>query len=126
MSYLTLKMIHMASVALSGSFFLLRGVWMLNESAMLQRKWVKILPHVIDTVLLVSALVMCVMISQYPFTSGWLTAKFLLLVLYVGLGTVAIKRGKTKSIRLLAFIAALVVFLFIGAIAGTHGAVIGL
>ncbi|HET8705073.1 MAG TPA: SirB2 family protein, partial [Pseudomonadales bacterium] len=74
MTYQLLKMIHMVSVALSGSFFLLRGIWMLRDSALLQRKWVKIAPHVIDTVLLVSALAMCVMIGQYPFTVGWLTA----------------------------------------------------
>jgi len=126
MSYLTIKMIHMICVALSGGFFLVRGVWMLSDSALLQRKWVKVLPHVIDTLLLASGLTLSVLLSQYPFTSGWLTAKLLLLVVYILLGTVAIKRGKTKAMRLLAFLAAISVFLLIGAIAGTHGRVIGL
>lgn len=126
MSYATLKIIHMLSVIVSGGFFLVRGIWMLNDSPSLQRKWVKVLPHVIDTVLLVSALGLCFMLGQYPFTVGWLTAKFLLLILYIVLGTVAIKRGKTKQVRLIAFLLALAVFLLIGAIAGSHGKAIGL
>lgn len=126
MSYSLFKIIHILSVAISGGFFLLRGSWMLQESQLLKQKWVKILPHVIDTLLLVSGLALCVTLQQYPFTTPWLTAKLLLLVAYIGLGTVAIKRGKTKTMRSVAFVAALVVFLLIGAIAGSHGKVLGL
>jgi uncharacterized membrane protein SirB2 len=120
MSYLAIKHIHMTCAALSGSFFLLRGIWMLLDSAMLQRRWVKIAPHIIDTVLLASALAMVVWSSQYPFVQSWLTAKVFALIAYILLGTVALKRGKTKGVRTTAFIAALLVFSYIVKVALTR------
>lgn len=86
---------------------------------MLQAKFVKVAPHVIDTLLLVSALTLVLMSGQYPFVQGWLTAKLLALIAYVVLGTLALKRGKTKVIRSAAFVAALLVFGYIGMVAVT-------
>src|SRR3954469_25391588 len=82
-SYLAIKHLHITCVALSGSSFLLRGVWMLRESIMLQQRWVKVLPHVIDTLLLASALVLVFQSGQYPFVQPWLTAKVLALIVYI-------------------------------------------
>jgi uncharacterized membrane protein SirB2 len=79
MDYITLKHIHIACAALSGSLFLLRGTWMLTESAMLQRRSFKIAPHIVDTALLASALTMVIWSGQYPFVEPWLTAKVLAL-----------------------------------------------
>jgi len=95
MTYLAVKHLHMACAALTGALFLLRGSWMLADSPQLQRRWVRIVPHVIDTVLLASALVMVVWSHQYPFAQNWLTAKLFALIVYIGLGTVALKRGNT-------------------------------
>jgi uncharacterized membrane protein SirB2 len=124
MDYLAVKHIHMTSVVLSGSLFLLRGVWMLRGSGMLERRWVKITPHCIDTVLLASALVLAVWSGQFPFAQPWLTAKLLALLAYIGLGTVALKRGRTKAVRASALLAALLVFFYIVGVAVTRRATV--
>ncbi|MBB3120691.1 SirB2 family protein [Pseudoduganella violacea] len=117
MDYYTLKHIHMGCAALSGSLFLLRGSWMLLDSPKLQQRWVKVMPHIVDSLLLLSALAMVFLSAQYPFVQGWLTAKVLALLVYIGLGTVALKRGKTKSARVAALVGALVTFAYIAAVA---------
>ena len=119
MDYLALKHFHMACAALSGSLFVLRGIWMLRESAMLQRRWVRIAPHVVDTLLLASALILVTWSRQYPLVQNWLTAKIIALIAYIALGTIALKRGRNKTVRVCAFIAALAVFAYIGLVAMT-------
>ena len=114
--------IHLTCVALSGLGFLLRGIWMMTESAMLQAKPVRILPHIIDTLLLLSALALAVITSQYPFVMPWLTVKLVLLLAYIGLGVFALRRGKTKSQRVMFFIAALAVFVFMISVAFSRSA----
>lgn len=118
--YMALKHSHMLFAAISGLFFLVRGAWMLMESDMLQKKWVKIVPHVVDTLLLVCAIGLCIILGQYPFVESWLTVKVVMLVAYIVLGTIALKRGKTKGIRTLAFFAALASFLFMASVAMAH------
>ena len=113
MDYAALKAIHVGAVAMSYALFLLRGVWMIRGSARLHARWVKIVPHVVDTVLLASAIALAVAIRQYPFVAGWLTAKVVALVLYIALGTVALKRGRSKRTRIAAWAAAQAVFLYI-------------
>lgn len=115
-----LKMIHVAAVATSYALFVLRGVWMMRGSSLLQARWVRIVPHVVDTVLLASAVALSILLAQYPFTSGWLTAKVLALVLYIVLGTIALKRGRTKRARVAAWLTAQLVFLYIVAVASTR------
>ena len=126
MSYLFIKHLHITLAVVSGSFFLLRGLWMLGESPMLRQRWVRTLPHVVDTLLLASALVLVVWSGQYPFEQNWLTAKVLALVAYIGLGTIALKRGKTPSLRRFALLAALATFAYIVAVALTRQAAIPL
>ncbi|CAN5904906.1 SirB2 family protein [soil metagenome] len=120
MDYQTIKLIHITCVILSGSFFLLRGMWMLRESAMLQQRWVKTFPHLIDTTLLTSAIILAVWSGQIPFVQSWLSAKVLALLVYIVLGTIALKRGKTKRVRIIALIAALLTFAYIVAVAVTR------
>ena len=124
MSYLLLKSIHISAVILSGTLFFTRGLWMLSGSPRLQQTWVKVVPHIIDTVLLASAIALTLHIQQYPFTHDWLTAKVLGLLLYIVLGMIALKRGRSRRVRLLAWLAALAVFLYIVAVAVTHDALI--
>ena len=125
MNYLVIKQLHITFALLSGSFFLLRGIWMLGESPLLQQRWVKVVPHVVDTLLLSSALVMVFWSGQYPFAQPWLTAKVLALIVYIGLGTVALKRGKTRLVRTVAMFAALATFGYIVAVALTRQALLG-
>jgi uncharacterized membrane protein SirB2 len=119
MNYLLLKHFHMTCAALSGSFFLVRGAWMLAGSALLQRRWVKVVPHIVDTLLLASAIGLAVWSRQYPGVMPWLTAKVVALVVYIVLGAVALKYGRTKGIRAAALAAALVTFGYIVAVAVT-------
>lgn len=119
MEYAALKHLHMTFAALSGSLFLLRGIWMLRSSPSLQRRWVRIAPHVVDTLLLVSAIALAVTTSQYPFAQGWLTAKVIALIGYIGLGVVALKTGPTIGVRAAAFAGAVLLFLYIAGVAVT-------
>ena len=118
--YLALKHLHLTTVILSFALFALRGVWMLADSRWLQQRWVRIVPHVIDTVLLASAIGLALVLHQYPFVHGWLTAKVLALIAYIILGSIALQRGSTKTIRATAWIAALTVFGYIVSVAVTR------
>jgi uncharacterized membrane protein SirB2 len=117
MNYLLLKHLHMSFAAMSGALFLLRGLWMLRESPRLRQRWVRIVPHVIDTVLLASAVALAIWSAQYPLAQPWLTAKVGALLLYIVLGSVALKRGRSKPVRAAAFIAAMATFAYIVAVA---------
>ncbi|WP_323744809.1 SirB2 family protein [Noviherbaspirillum soli] len=112
-----LKHLHMSCAALSGALFLLRGLWMLQDSPRLRQRWVRTLPHLIDTVLLASAVALAVWSAQYPLAQPWLTAKVCALLLYIVLGSVALKRGRSNGIRAAAFLAALATFAYIVAVA---------
>lgn len=120
MSFLTLKAIHVSCAVISFALFFLRGIWSFNGSPIMRQGWVKIVPHVMDTLLLVSALALAFTIQQYPFVDAWLTAKFFGLVLYILLGTIALKYGKTKAVRVSAWLAALAVFTYIVLVAKQH------
>ena len=120
MDYIAIKFVHVGCVAISYALFVVRGAWMLRESGLLQRRWVKVVPHAVDSVLLVSAIALALMSHQYPLVNNWLTAKVAGLLIYIGLGTVALKRGKTRATRIAAWIAAQAVFIYIVAVAFTH------
>jgi len=85
---------HVICVVTSYALFLVCGVWMMRGSALLSARWVKIAP--------------------------WITAKVLTLIAYIMLGTIALKRGKTRRVRIAAWLAAQVVFFYIVAVALTH------
>ncbi|MBS0309155.1 MAG: SirB2 family protein [Proteobacteria bacterium] len=122
MNYLAIKHLHMGCAALSGTFFFVRGIWMLRNSARLQQRWVKIVPHIVDTVLLASAIALAVWSQQYPLAQTWLSAKVLGLLVYIVLGAIALKYGRTKRTRIVAFIGALAVFGYIITVAITRQA----
>src|SRR5687767_7832964 len=120
--YPQIKAVHVAAVIASGILFLLRGF-----AVQLGAKWamaapLRYLSYSIDTVLLTAALMLVTILHQYPFVQGWLTAKVLLLIVYVVLGSFALKRGRTRSVQLACWAAALLVYLFIVSIARTHSA----
>lgn len=113
MSYLTLKIIHVSCAALSYALFFLRGIWRISDSSILRQRWVKIVPHLIDTVLLTSAIALAMTLHQYPFIDAWLTAKVIALLLYIALGFIALKYAKTRNGRIIAWLAAQAVFGYI-------------
>ena len=113
------KDIHIACVVLTFSLFFIRGLWMLVDSDLLQRKWTRRVPPVVDTVLLASAIVLAITIRQYPFVDAWLTAKVVALFFYIGLGMLALTYGKTKQIRIGSWVAAQLCFIYIVAVALT-------
>ena len=117
--YFAIKHLHVTCVVLSATGFLLRGLWMITGNPLLQHRLTRVLPHVVDSVLLLSAITLAVMIQQYPFAAGWVTAKVAGLLAYILLGTVALKRGRTMRIRVAAFVAALLVYAWIVSVALT-------
>ncbi len=119
-TYLALKHLHLGAVILSFALFTVRGVWMLADSPQLQRRWVRIVPHLVDTVLLAGAIGLTLILQQYPLVDGWLTAKALALIGYIILGSIALKRGRTKPIRAAAWVAALAVFGYMVSVALTR------
>jgi uncharacterized membrane protein SirB2 len=120
MSFMLLKHIHVSCAVISITLFFLRGIWSFMGSSIMRQRWLKIVPHFVDTALLVSALALAYTIDQYPFLDGWLTAKFFGLVLFILLGTIALKYGKTKTVRVSAWFAALAVFAYIVLVARQH------
>lgn len=120
MSYLALKHVHLTAVVLSFTGFCLRALLMFAGSPLLQRRLFKVLPHVIDTVLLASALGMVFLSAQYPFVLPWLTAKIVGLLAYIVLGMMALKYGRTKAQRAFWFVAALFAFGYIVMVALTR------
>lgn len=83
---------------------------MLSDSALLGHKATRIVPHVIDTLFLLSGIAMLVIAAINPFAQAWLLAKFAGLIAYIVLGTIAIRRGRDKNVRAVAFVAAIAVF----------------
>jgi uncharacterized membrane protein SirB2 len=95
---MALKHTHLLLVAISLSLLLLRFGLSLKDSPLLQRKFLKIAPHVVDTLLLLSAVGLMLTISQYPFVTPWLTEKLFGVLAYIALGVMALK-GRTLLLR---------------------------
>jgi uncharacterized membrane protein SirB2 len=117
LGYEALRAAHIAAVFVSIGLFALRGAWMIADSPLLTTRVVRILPHVVDTVLLAAGVGLAVLSHQYPFVQPWLTAKIVGLVLYIVLGSIALKRGRSRGVRILALTAALAVVAWIVATA---------
>jgi uncharacterized membrane protein SirB2 len=117
--FVPLRAIHMTCAGLSIAGFVLRWIWMLTDSRLLTARPTKVLPHIIDTLLLLSALAL-VPIIGFSANAAWLGAKIAGLVVYIVLGTLALKRGRTKGARAVYGVLAIVVFAFIASIARSH------
>ena len=126
MSYALLKMIHVGSIVVSYLLFFVRGIWLMQDSEKLHQRWVKILPHVVDTLLLTSAIALAIIIQQSPLNDAWLTAKVTGLIIYIGLGMVAMRFGRTRRTKIIAWVAAECVFIYIVLVALTKSPVLGL
>ena len=107
MLYTAVKHLHLTCIALSVLLFLIRFFWTMTGSSMLQKKWVKITPHIVDTFLILSAGTLCVLISQYPFVTPWVTEKLVGLFMYVFMVALALKMARTTFMRIIGFVGAL-------------------
>lgn len=125
-TYMAFKHIHMTLALLSFTGFVIRSFWAAKGSAILNKKWVKITPHIIDTLLLSTAIALIFIIQVYPFTAAgaWITAKIIGLVFYIVFATFTLKKAKTRLSRSAFFILSILSFLYIGYTAKAH-AVIG-
>ena len=102
-----LKLIHISCALVSIAGFALRGYWMAVDNPLLQHRVAKVLPHVVDTLLLGSALALLFVLHLSPLTQPWLSAKIIALLLYIGLGMVALRFGQSKKIKVCAYLLAL-------------------
>jgi len=118
--YYWVKQVHVYSVLLSFTLFLARGAWVLAGRRLPRHPVLRAVPHVIDTVLLASALWLTTIIQQYPFRHDWLTMKVVLLLIYIVLGSLALRRAPSRATRAVAFIAAVLTFLFLYSVARLH------
>lgn len=119
--YPEIRWLHIVAVIMSGGLFTLRGLALNAGGA----SWamaapLRYLSYGIDSLLLAAALMLMAITQQYPGSQDWLSVKVALLVVYIVLGSFALKRGRTRSIRLVCFALALLVFGFIIGIARTQ------
>ena len=116
-TYLAIKHLHVVAAILTISGFILRGIWMMSDSAKLDSLLARVAPHVVDTLFLISGVAMLALLSINPLEHAWLVAKFAGILVYIALGTVAIRFGRTREERLVAFAAALSVFAWVVGVA---------
>ena len=118
--YILVKYVHVISVVLSVSGFFLRGLLMMRDSPLLRARWIKVLPHINDTVLLVAALTLAAMSGQYPFVADWVTAKIFGVIAYIILGALALRDASSRRTRIACWFASLAVFGWIVSVALTR------
>jgi uncharacterized membrane protein SirB2 len=124
--YNVLKSLHIGAVYLSGALFISRGLGMLTGGNWHLRGVWRVLPHLVDSVLLLAAVGLLIWLSDYPLREPWLITKLVALLVYIGLGTVALKSGKTHRIRVGSFAAALMVYVYIIGVAVTRSPSLGI
>lgn len=119
--YPQIKWVHVAAVMSSGSVFALRGVLVLaGQSRWAMAPLLRYSSYSIDTVLLTAALMLLTILPSAMFANGWLLVKVSLLLVYVVLGSFALKRGRTPGVRAVCYGLAVLVFAFVISIARSH------
>jgi len=118
--YLLIKNAHMSLAILSLTGFVIRGWWSMRGATILQRRWVKITPHVVDTLLLTTAVLLMIILGQHPGNQSWILTKVIALVFYIGFGTLAIKRAPTPASKTIFFGLAIATFGYILGVAIAH------
>ncbi len=120
MLFAFVKFVHVASVVVSLTGFFLRGVLTIRASPLMNARWIRILPHINDTILLAAAVALAAMSEQYPFVADWVTAKVLGVIAYIILGSLALRAGTTRRMRIVCWLAALAIFGWIVSVALTR------
>jgi uncharacterized membrane protein SirB2 len=120
--FILFKHLHITCALLSIAGFALRGYWMYTGNSRLQHRLARVLPHCVDTVLLATAIAMLVQWNLWPWQQGWLLAKVVALLVYIGLGMIALRFGATRRARAVACLLALATAAYIVSVALTHDA----
>ncbi len=118
--YSQIKWVHIAAVIASGMLFVLRGIAVQAGARWAMAVPLRYLSYAIDSVLLTAAMMLVTILPGALFANGWLTVKLCLVIVYVVLGTYALRRGRTPRARLICFIAALAVYAFVISVARSH------
>ncbi len=126
MDYLVLRHLHMSCAAISITLFVVRGTCQTAGWQWRQWRWLRIAPHLVDTVLLVAAISLAWRSQQYPFAQNWLSAKVVALLVYIGLGSLALRTGASRTVQRAAFLGALLTVAYIVGVAMTRSASLGL
>ena len=121
-----LKLVHVSCAFVSIGGFALRGYWRISENPLRERRVTRILPHVVDTLLLGSAIGMLVMWQLSPLALPWVTAKIVALLVYIGLGMVVMRFARSKRGQVIAYVMALLTACYIVSVACTKSALGGL
>jgi uncharacterized membrane protein SirB2 len=120
MQYLVAHHLHVAWVTLSIALFILRGGLMLAGSPRLRSPVLRVLPHVVDTTLLASALWLVSVLRLPVFATPWLVAKLTGVVAYIVIGSIALRRGRSRPAAAAALVAALVTVGWVVSVAIRH------
>ncbi|WP_428623480.1 SirB2 family protein [Sedimenticola sp.] len=120
MTYYWIKTLHVSTVIFTISFFVVRFFWMLRGSRLFNRRWVRLLSQINDTLLLFAGITLAVMSHQYPFSAPWLTAKLTALLVYILLGMLAFKWVESRPGRILCGLLALATADYIVSVALTR------
>jgi uncharacterized membrane protein SirB2 len=118
--YAQIRLLHICCVAFSGTLFTLRGILRIGNIGWANHQALRFLSYGVDTLLLAAAIALTRVLHQYPFVNGWLTAKLLLLLLYIALGIITLRHARTSAGRSLALLAALATFAYIIGVALAH------
>jgi len=118
--YLQIRMLHVGCVVLSGALFTVRGLMRIANLSGANHRGLRWMSYAIDSTLLGAAILLIVIVHQYPFVDAWLTTKVLLLLLYIGLGVIALQRARTRAGRAAALAAALLTLGYIVGVAIAH------
>lgn len=119
MEYAVLKAVHVGCVATSYALFVARGVGRFTDAPWATQRWTRVAPHVVDTLLLISALAMATTLARFPAMHTFLLTKALALVTYIALGLVAFRFGRTRPVRVTAWVGAQAVFFYLVGVAIT-------
>jgi len=117
---LVVKYVHIVAVSVTFALFFVRGLWVLRSYPSPQEAWVRYLPHLVDTVLVVSALVFLWDARNLGWPGQWFTVKLALIAVYAILAIAVLKFARRLGIKVITWIAALLVFLFVTTIAVLH------
>jgi uncharacterized membrane protein SirB2 len=126
MEYATVRTVHMTCAGISITLFVARGGMQLAGFDWRQWRWLRIAPHLNDTLLLGAAVALALESHQYPIAQGWLSAKVLALLAYIGLGRLALLPSASAAQQRAAFVAALATVAYIVGVALTRSTTLGL
>ncbi len=118
--YLTIKTIHLSLISISVIIFITRGIMMIKKNNYYRDKIFRYIPPTVDSLLLLSGIILMFVTEQYPFSQSWIMAKLTALLLYILFGTIALNRVNHYKLQIMGFIMALVTIYYMYSVAISH------